>query len=82
MRHMQRHQDVDQRCFLTDVLADVDDRPLEFDSWVEAHPECANARLVSEAHTLHWAWQAQSYGMSEDVTDAHWHAFYKRLALA
>jgi hypothetical protein len=77
-KQLQRNADTDQRSFYFDVLAELQDRPPQFDQWIENHPQSAQARLASGAHALDWAWQARGYVRSEDVSDSEWEQFHAR----
>ena len=81
-KQLQSSNDLDQRGFYFDVLAEQLDRPAQFDQWIENRPQSATARLASGVHALDWAWQARGYVQSEDVSDHEWEQFHTRLAFA
>ncbi|MGI9430137.1 MAG: hypothetical protein ACR2NM_15865 [Bythopirellula sp.] len=81
-KQLQSDDDTDQRSFYFDVLAELQDRPPQFDQWIENRPHSADARLASGAQALDWAWQARGYVRSEDVSEHDWEQFNARLAFA
>ncbi len=75
-------QSVDEQTFLTDALAEAEGRPDCYDALVRTHSTSASTLVLSGAHALDWAWQARTFGRSEDVTDEQWDQFRERLSLA
>lgn len=64
------------------ACSDWEGRPGWLDVWVGARPDAALARLVRGAHGTRWAWQARSSKVAEQVDDAAFAEFFRRLELA
>lgn len=64
------------------ACADWEGRPGWLDDWVRQMPDSALARLVRGIHGTHWAWQARSSRVAEQVDEAAFVEFFRRLELA
>ncbi|HWS25442.1 MAG TPA: hypothetical protein VN259_02605 [Xanthomonadales bacterium] len=64
------------------ACSDWDGRPGWLDDWVQRRPDSALARMIRGAQCTHWAWQARSSRTADQVDNAAFAEFFRRLELA
>ncbi len=64
------------------ACSDWDGRPEWLDQWVSRSPASPLAYLVRGEHGTHWAWQARSSRRADQVDDAAFAEFFRRLEQA
>lgn len=64
------------------ACSEWDGRPDWLDAWVRQKPDSVFALLVRGAHGTRWAWQARSSRRADEVDDAAFAEFFRRLQLA